>query len=361
MFHEMSTAFGWSGMDTAMGVVLRALLAAATAFILMLLLTPAAIRWLVKRQFAQVIRTVGPEWHRDKSGTPTMGGICMLFAMLASSVLWIDMNNRYFLLAVLTTIAFGLIGFLDDYSKVSRQHSRGLASRWKFFWQCVCGLGIATWLYASASVSAETLLFIPFFRDLSLDIGVALVLFSGLVIVGSSNAVNLTDGLDGLVSLPLVLVAGGLGGIAVLAGHVDLARLVAIPHVPEAAEMAVFCAALTGAGLGFLWFNRYPAQVFMGDIGSLTLGAILGLVAVIVRQEILLAIMGGIFVIEAVSVILQVGSYRLFGRRVFRMAPIHHHFEVKGWHESVVVVRFWILTVLFMLCACAVLFLRMRA
>lgn len=339
-------------------LTLRALLGVMTALFISLLLGPWMIRRLNYLQIGQAVRTDGPQSHLTKSGTPTMGGTLILAAIFISTLLWADLNNRYVWVVLMVTFIFGAVGWVDDYRKVVQKNSRGLPARWKYFWQSVGGLGAAVFLYQSAIIPAETQLFIPFFKNVALDLGLFYVVLTYFVIVGSSNAVNLTDGLDGLAIMPTVMVAAALGVIAYLAGHVEFARYLHIAHIPGAGELVVFSAALTGAGLGFLWFNTYPAQVFMGDVGALALGASLGAMAVIVRHEIVLFIMGGIFVMETLSVILQVASFKLTGKRIFRMAPLHHHFELKGWPEPRVIVRFWIITVMLVSFGLATLKLR---
>jgi phospho-N-acetylmuramoyl-pentapeptide-transferase len=287
-----------------------------------------------------------------------MGGALILVAIVAGTLLWADLANRFVWITLGVTVAFGLIGFWDDYLKLVVGDSRGLIARYKYFWQSVAGLGAAIALYATAKTPIETTLIVPFFKDFVLPLGPLFIVLAYFVIVGSSNAVNLTDGLDGLAIMPAVLVAGALGVFAYASGNVVFANYLGIPYIAGTGEVLVICAAIFGAGLGFLWFNTYPAQVFMGDIGALALGAALGIVAVIVRQEIVLFIMGGVFVMETVSVILQVGSFKLRGKRIFRMAPIHHHFELKGWAEPKVIVRFWIITVVLVLVGLATLKLR---
>jgi phospho-N-acetylmuramoyl-pentapeptide-transferase len=287
-----------------------------------------------------------------------MGGALILSAIFASTLLWSDLSNRYVWVVLIVTAIFGAVGWVDDYRKVAKKDSRGLPARWKYFWQSIGGFGAAIFLYCTAQSPAETQLFIPFFKNVALDMGFFYIVFTYFVIVGTSNAVNLTDGLDGLAIMPSVMVAGALALIAYLSGHSQFSQYLHIAYIPGAGELAVFCCALVGAGLGFLWFNTYPAQVFMGDVGALALGAALGLIAVIVRHEIVLFIMGGIFVLETVSVILQVASFKLTGRRIFRMAPIHHHFELKGWPEPRVIVRFWIITLVLVLIGLATLKIR---
>ena len=355
---EWLTQF-YSGFNAFSYLTLRAILAALTALTISFLVGPVMIRKLAERQVGQRVRSDGPQSHLSKAGTPTMGGALILVAIVVGTLLWADLANRFVWITLAVTVAFGLIGFWDDYLKLVVGNSRGLIARYKYFWQSVAGLGAAIALYATARSPAETTLIVPFFKDFVLPLGpVTFVVLAYLVIVGSSNAVNLTDGLDGLAIMPAVLVAGALGVFAYASGNVVFANYLAIPYVAGAGEVLVICAAIFGAGLGFLWFNTYPAQVFMGDIGALALGAALGVIAVIVRQEIVLFIMGGVFVMETVSVILQVGSFKLRGKRIFRMAPIHHHFELKGWAEPKVIVRFWIITVILVLVGLATLKLR---
>ncbi len=336
----------------------RAILAALTSLALSLWWGPAMIRYLASLKGGQPIRKDGPQSHFSKAGTPTMGGLLILVAIVASALLWGDLANRFVWVVLGVTIAFGLIGFWDDYLKLVVGNSRGLIARYKYFWQSVAGLGAALILYFTAHSPAETTLYVPFFKHVLIPLGVLFVPLTYLVIVGSSNAVNLTDGLDGLAIMPSVLVAGALGVFAYASGNVVFSNYLGLPYIAGAGEILVICAAMFGAGLGFLWFNTYPAQVFMGDIGALALGAALGVIAVIVRQEIVLFIMGGVFVMETVSVILQVASFKLRGKRIFRMAPIHHHFELKGWAEPKVIVRFWIITVVLVLMGLATIKLR---
>ena len=339
-------------------LTLRMILGTMTALLLCLWLGPWVIRRLVERQIGQAIRDDGPQSHLSKAGTPTMGGAMILMAIAVSTLLWADMSNRFVWIVLLVTLGFGAIGWVDDYRKVVEKNPRGLPARWKYFWQSVLGLGTAIMLYTTASSPAETSLIVPLFKDIVIPLGGFYIVLTYLVIVGSSNAVNLTDGLDGLAIMPTVMVAMGLAIFAYASGNAVFANYLQIPSIPGAGELAVFCATIAGAGLGFLWFNTYPAQVFMGDVGALALGAALGVVAVIVRQEIVLFIMGGIFVLETISVILQVGSYKLTGRRIFRMAPLHHHYELKGWPEPRVIVRFWIITVVLVLVGLATLKIR---
>ncbi|MCC5797691.1 MAG: phospho-N-acetylmuramoyl-pentapeptide-transferase [Methylophaga sp.] len=348
----------YSGFSVFQYLTLRAILGVMTALGIALLVGPTMIRHLSFRQIGQVVRNDGPESHFGKSGTPTMGGSLILVAIAVSTLLWADLANRYVWIALLVTIAFGLIGFVDDYIKLVKQDPKGLLSRYKYFWQSVVGILAAILLYYTAVVPAETELIVPFFKDIVIPLGAWYMLLAYFVIVGSSNAVNLTDGLDGLAIMPTVMVAAALAIFAYAAGHFEFARYLQIPHIPGAGELTVFCAAMVGAGLGFLWFNTYPAQVFMGDVGALALGAALGCVAVMVRQELVLLIMGGVFVIETLSVMIQVASYKLRGKRVFLMAPIHHHYELKGWPEPRIIVRFWIITVFLVLVGLATLKIR---
>ncbi|TVS17456.1 MAG: phospho-N-acetylmuramoyl-pentapeptide-transferase [Gammaproteobacteria bacterium] len=349
-------------MHTGFGVfqflTFRTILAVLTALLISLLVGPYMIRQLTVRQIGQAVRDDGPETHFSKAGTPTMGGALIIIAIVSGLLLWGDLGNRFVWLAVLVTLSFGAIGWVDDYRKVVAQNPRGLPARWKYFWQSVIAVGVALMLYYSAQSPVETELIVPFFKAVAIDLGIFYLVTTYFVIVGTSNAVNLTDGLDGLAIMPTVMVAGALGLMAYLSGHVEFATYLQIPYVAGAGEMAIFCGAIIGAGLGFLWFNTYPAQVFMGDVGALALGAALGLVAVIIRQEIVLFIMGGLFVLETVSVIMQVTSYRLTGRRIFRMAPLHHHFELKGWPEPRVIVRFWIIALVLVLIGLSTLKLR---
>jgi len=339
-------------------LTLRGILSVLTALAITLLVGPSMIRRLDARQIGQAVREDGPQTHLSKAGTPTMGGALILVGIVASSLLWGDLGNRYLWIVLGVTVVFGLVGWVDDYRKVVRRDPRGLPARWKYFWQSVGGIGAAVLLYLTATLPAETALIVPFFKEVMLDLGPFYIVLAYFVIVGTSNAVNLTDGLDGLAILPSVMVGAALGVIAYLAGHSEFSSYLHIPHIPGAGELVIFCGALGGAGLGFLWFNTYPAMVFMGDVGALALGAALGAIAVIVRHEIVLFIMGGIFVMETVSVILQVASFKLTGKRLFRMAPIHHHFELKGWPEPRVIVRFWIITVMLVLFGLATLKLR---
>jgi len=339
-------------------LTLRGIMAVLTALIISFLIGPTMIRRLIRYKIGQTVRDDGPQSHLSKAGTPTMGGALILVAVGIATLLWVDLSNGYVWLVLLVTLACGAIGLIDDYRKLVLKDSRGLASRYKFLGQSLVGLAAAGYLYAIATTPAETALLVPYLKEVSFQLGPWFMLLVYLVIVGSSNAVNLTDGLDGLAVLPAVLVCGALGIFVYASGHADFATYLKIPYVPGIGEVVVFCGALMGAGLGFLWFNTYPAQVFMGDVGALALGAALGTVAVIARQEVVLLIMGGAFVMETLSVVLQVASFKLTGRRIFRMAPLHHHFELKGWPESRVIVRFWILTVILVLIGLASLKIR---
>ncbi len=339
-------------------LTLRAILSVLTALSFALFLGPKLIRRLSDLQVGQAIRDDGPKSHLSKSGTPTMGGMLILMSLLTTTLLWGDLDNPYIWLVLAVTFAFATIGWIDDFKKVTKKNSKGLSAKTKYFWQSVFGLLAALYLFFTASVPQDTQLFIPFFKSFSWDMGPLFIVLTYFMVVGFSNAVNLTDGLDGLAILPSVVIACALAIIAYLVGHVEFAAYLNIPHIKGAGELVVICTALVGAGLGFLWFNTYPAQVFMGDVGSLALGAMLALIAVITRHEIVFIIMGGIFVLETVSVILQVASFKLTGKRIFRMAPIHHHFELKGWPEPRVIVRFWIITVILVLIGLATLKLR---
>ncbi len=348
----------YSAFNVFSYLTMRAILGILTALSIALLVGPMMIKKLSVRQIGQTIRDDGPESHFSKAGTPTMGGALILVAIAVSTLLWGDLSNRYVWVVLIVTLLFGVVGWVDDYKKIVHKDTRGLIARYKYFWQSVIGFGAAVYLYMSAQSVQETQLLIPFMKDVFIDLGPFYILLTYLVIVGSSNAVNLTDGLDGLAIMPTVMVAGAFGVFAYLTGHYNFAEYLGIPYIHGVGEIVVICAAFVGAGLGFLWFNTYPAQVFMGDVGALALGAGLGIIAVVVRQEIVLFIMGGVFVMETVSVILQVASYKLTGRRIFRMAPIHHHFELKGWPEPRVIVRFWIITVILVLIGLASLKIR---
>ncbi|WP_240224522.1 phospho-N-acetylmuramoyl-pentapeptide-transferase [Rheinheimera hassiensis] len=336
----------------------RAILGILTSLLLSLYLGPKLIARLQLMQIGQVVRNDGPQSHFSKKGTPTMGGLLILGSVLLSTLLWADLDNKYVWVVLFVLISFGWIGFVDDYRKVIRKDPKGLIARWKYFWQSLFAIATAAFLYFTADRPAETALLVPFLKDVMPQLGLLFIALSYFVIVGTSNAVNLTDGLDGLAIVPTIMVASAFAIIAYASGNVNFSGYLNIPYLPYAGELVVVCAALVGAGLGFLWFNTYPAQVFMGDVGSLALGAVLGVIAILVRQEIVLFIMGGVFVMETLSVILQVGSYKLRGQRIFRMAPIHHHYELKGWPEPRVIVRFWILSIIFVLVGLATLKLR---
>lgn len=347
------------GFNVFQYITLRAVLASLTALAISFLIGPAMIRWLTEKKVGQAVRTDGPQTHLVKQGTPTMGGALILTAITITTLLWADLSNRYVWVTLGTLMGFGVIGWVDDWRKVVYRDPNGLASRWKYFWQSVIAVVIALWLAYSAHLPAQTELIVPFFKQIAVPLGtVGFVVLAYFVIVGASNAVNLTDGADGLAILPTVMVAGALGIFAYVAGHAGFSKYLALPYIPGAGELVIICSAMVGAGLAFLWFNAYPAEVFMGDVGALALGAALGVMAVIVRQEIALFIMGGVFVAETVSVMIQVGSYKLRGKRVFLMAPIHHHFEIKGWKENQVVVRFWIISMMLVLVGLSTLKLR---
>ncbi|MGB5510921.1 MAG: phospho-N-acetylmuramoyl-pentapeptide-transferase [Woeseiaceae bacterium] len=347
-----------SGFNVFNYLTMRAILGALTALLLSFLVGPRMIKRLTVKQIGQPVREDGPETHLLKTGTPTMGGALILTAISVSTLLWADLGNLYVWVVLFVTLSFGVIGFVDDYKKLILQNPAGISAKQKLFWQSGAALVAAIALYVTATDAVQTSLLIPYFKDLALPLGMFQVVVTYFFIVGFSNAVNLTDGLDGLAIMPTVLVGGALGIFAYVTGNVNFAAYLGIPYVAGTGEILVFCTALAGAGLGFLWFNTYPAQVFMGDIGALSLGAALGAVAVVVRQEIVLAIMGGVFVIETLSVIIQVASFKLTGKRVFRMAPLHHHFELKGWAEPKVIVRFWIITVILVLIGLASLKIR---
>jgi phospho-N-acetylmuramoyl-pentapeptide-transferase len=347
-----------SGFSVFQYITFRAILGTITALVLSLVIGPTMIRKLSSYKIGQQVRDDGPQSHLSKAGTPTMGGALILVSIAISTLLWSDLSSEKVWVVLGVTLAFGLIGGVDDYKKLVYGNSKGLAARWKYFWQTVVGFATAFIIYTSAKTSVETTLIFPFLKDVMLPLGAGFIVLTYLVIVGSSNAVNLTDGLDGLAIMPTVMVAGALAVFAYLSGHSTFANYLGIPYVAGVGELSIFCGALVGAGLGFLWFNTYPAMVFMGDVGALALGAALGVIAVYVRQELVLVIMGGVFVMETISVILQVGSFKLTGKRIFRMAPIHHHFELKGWPEPRVIVRFWIITVVLVLVGLASLKLR---
>lgn len=339
-------------------LTLRAILGVATALALSLWWGPWMIEKLRAMKFGQAIRTDGPQTHLAKTGTPTMGGALILLTIGVSTLLWANLANAYVWVVLAVMAVFGLVGWVDDYRKVVEKNPRGLPGRWKYFWQSVAGIGAAVFLFHYARTPIETSLIVPFFKNAILPLGIFYIVLTYFVIVGTSNAVNLTDGLDGLAIMPTVMVAGALAIFAYVSGNIKFANYLHLPYVAGSGELIVICASIIGAGLGFLWFNAYPAQVFMGDVGALALGAVLGVIAVIVRQEIVLFIMGGVFVLETVSVMLQVASFKMTGRRIFRMAPIHHHYELKGWPETKVVVRFWIISFMLVLVGLASLKIR---
>ena len=352
----LSETFGF--LSVFQYLTLRGILGVLTALMISLWVGPLMIKKLSQYQIGQSVRDDGPQSHLSKAGTPTMGGALIIVAVAISTLVWGNLSNKYVWITLFVTLSFGAIGWVDDYRKVVEKNSKGLPAKAKYFWQSVCGGVAAIVLYMSADLPQETALIVPIFKDIVFDLGPMFIVLAYFVIVGTSNAVNLTDGLDGLAIMPTVLVAGALGIFAYASGNSVFAQYLHIPYLPGTGELIVFCGALLGAGLGFLWFNTYPAQVFMGDVGALALGAALGVVAVMVRQEIVLFIMGGVFVMETVSVILQVASFKLTGRRIFRMAPLHHHFELKGWPEPRVIVRFWIITVVLVLIGLATLKIR---
>lgn len=347
-----------SGFAVFQYITLRTILGTVTALVLSLMIGPSMIRKLSSYKIGQQVRDDGPQSHLSKAGTPTMGGALILVAIAISTLLWGDLSSEKVWVVLGVTMSFGLIGGIDDYKKLVGGNSKGLSAKAKYLSQTFFGFLAAYYMFINAQTPVETTLIVPFMKDVMIPLGGFFIVFTYLVIVGSSNAVNLTDGLDGLAIMPTVMVAGALGVFAYLTGHSTFANYLGIPYIVGAGELAIFCGAMVGAGLGFLWFNTYPAQVFMGDVGALALGAALGVVAVYVRQELVLVIMGGVFVMETVSVIMQVASFKLTGKRIFRMAPIHHHFELKGWPEPRVIVRFWIITVMLVLIGLASLKVR---
>lgn len=324
-------------------ITFRTILSAATALVVSLIVGPLVIRKLESLQIGAVIRDDGPERHLQKAGTPTMGGALILITILISVFLWADLQSRQVWVIVFILVTFGAVGWYDDYLQVSKRNVKGLSAKLKYSLQSVFAASVAVYLWQTASTPAETELIVPFFKEIAIPLGFGYVILTYFLIVGMSNAVNLTDGLDGLAIMPTVMVVGALGLIAYAVGHVEFAAYLQIPYIEGTGEVAIVCGAVIGAGLGFLWFNAYPAQVIMGDLGALSLGAALGVIGVLVRHEIVLLVMGGLFVLETASVIVQVVSFKLVGRRLFRMAPIHHHFELKGWPESRIIVRFWII------------------
>jgi phospho-N-acetylmuramoyl-pentapeptide-transferase len=333
-------------------------MAALTALMLSVFLGPAFIRKLQEKQIGQQVRSLGPESHLSKQGTPTMGGALIIFSIIIACLLWSDLKIHYVWVCLYVLVGFGLIGWLDDYRKLVLKDSAGLSAKWKYALQSLFGISAVLYLFYFGDQSLTTQMVIPFVKDLNWSLGWLVIPLGYFVMVGSSNAVNLTDGLDGLVIMPVILVASALGIIAYLTGHTVFSHYLFIPYIANAGELAIFCAAIVGSGLGFLWFNTYPAEIFMGDVGALSLGAALGIVAIITRQEFVFFIMSGVFVMETVSVILQVGSYKLRKKRIFKMAPIHHHFELKGWPEPKVVIRFWIIALIMVLIGLATLKIR---
>lgn len=360
MFYHLSQLLvdQWGALNALSYVTLRVILAALTAFLMSILLGRKMIRLLQVKQMGQFVRDDGPQSHLQKQGTPTMGGLLILLAIGVATLLWCNLSNVYVWICVLVMAGFGAIGFIDDYRKLIKKDPKGLTAKEKYTYQSLVALGAAVWLFAIADKPLETGLLIPMFKDVLIPLGIFFIPWVFLVLTGASNAVNLTDGLDGLAILPTVLVAAGLGVYAYVIGHHSFAEYLHMPFVKGSGEMAIICGAIAGAGLGFLWYNAHPALVFMGDVGALALGGLLGIIAVVLRQEFVLAIMGGLFVVETVSVAMQVVSFKLRGKRIFRMAPIHHHFELKGWPESRVVVRFWIITVILVLIGLSLLKLR---
>ncbi len=348
----------YSAFNVFQYLTVRSIMAVLTALAIALVFGERMIVALTNLKMGQPIRGDGPETHLAKAGTPTMGGALILLAITVSTLLWSDLSNHYVWVVLFVTLGAGLIGGYDDYLKLKEKSSKGLSSKLKYLGLSFVGLAAVSYLYVVANTNVETTLYFPVVKEWFWDMGWLFIPWSYLVIVGTSNAVNLTDGLDGLAIMPTILVAAALGVFVYVAGNVKFSDYLGMPYVAGVGEIVVFCTAIFGAGLGFLWFNTYPAQVFMGDIGALGLGAALGIVAVLARQELVLFIMGGVFVMEAVSVILQVGSYKLRGKRIFRMAPIHHHFELKGWAEPKVIVRFWIITIVLVLVGLATLKVR---
>ncbi len=360
MIYHISQFFveQWSALNALSYVTLRVILAALTAFLISLLLGRRMISLLQQKQMGQFVRDDGPQSHLKKQGTPTMGGVLILIAIAVATLLWCNLANVYVWICLFVTLGFGYIGFIDDYRKLIKKDPQGLRAKEKYALQSLVAGVSAVWLYLIADESLDTALLFPMLKDVALPLGILFIPWTFIVLTGASNAVNLTDGLDGLAILPTVMVAAGLGIYAYAVGNHNFAAYLQMPFVKGSGEMTIICGAIAGAGLGFLWFNAHPALVFMGDVGALALGGLLGIIAVVIRQEFVLAIMGGIFVVETVSVALQVTSFKLTGKRIFRMAPIHHHFEMKGWPESRVTVRFWIITVVLVLVGLSLLKLR---
>jgi phospho-N-acetylmuramoyl-pentapeptide-transferase len=355
LLYPLKSVFG--GFNVFRYITFRTIFAILTAMSICLVVGPWFIRKLKECQIGQYIREDGPESHFCKKGTPTMGGLMIIFGLLLATLLWTDLANPYVWLLALVTVGFGLIGFLDDYLKVIKKHNRGLSGRAKLLAQTLVALVVAVWLYLNPGFS--TTITVPFFKELQPDLGLFFIPFAVFIIVGAANAVNLTDGLDGLAIGPVTIAAAFYMIFCYLAGNKNIAAYLQIPYVRGVGEISIFLGAVVGAGVGFLWFNAYPAQVFMGDVGALALGGILGTVALVTKQEILLALVGGLFVVEALSVILQVGFFKVSnGKRIFRMAPLHHHFELKGWPEPKVIVRFWIIAIVLGLLSLSALKLR---
>ena len=355
-FADQLTEF-FSAFNALTYITTRGILSALTALFVSFVIGPILIEKLSSNDVGESIRQDGPESHSVKEGTPTMGGLLILFSISISTLIWGDLTSRYIVNILLVIISFGLIGFIDDYMKLNG-NSDGMRPSIKLIAQFFVAFASVFFLFSSIQSPVETELLIPYTNNLTLQMGWLFVPFSIFVIVGSSNSVNLTDGLDGLAIMPTVMIATALGIFAYVAGNINMSDYLGVPYIKDSGEVFIICAAIAGSGLGFLWFNTYPAQVFMGDVGALSLGAALGLIAVIIRQELVLAIMGGVFILETISVILQVGSFKLTGKRMFNMAPIHHHFELKGWAEPKVIVRFWIITVILVLIGLASLKLR---
>lgn len=336
----------------------RAILATLTSLVFILFFGKTFIRFIEKQKYGQIIRDEGPQSHLEKKGTPTMGGLLILFSIVFSCLCWGDLSNKYLLVSIAVTFLFGVIGLIDDYLKLRFSNSKGLSGRSRLFWEILVALSASSLIYYFATSAEETTLFLPFFKDFAMQLGIWFILFSALVLVATANAVNLTDGLDGLAIMPSVMVAAGMGIIAYISGNAILSDYLNVPYLFYSTEIVIFCGAFVGAGIGFLWFNTYPAQIFMGDVGSLSLGAALGIIAVSIRQEFILMLMGGVFVIETMSVILQVASFKLTGKRIFKMAPLHHHYELSGLAEPKIIVRFWIVTLILVLFALATFRLR---
>jgi phospho-N-acetylmuramoyl-pentapeptide-transferase len=340
-------------------ITLRVVLAALTALMISFIIGPAMIRKLTAYKIGQSVRDDGPQTHLIKKGTPTMGGALILVSVAVTTLLWADLQNRYVWIVLFTTLGFGAVGWVDDWRKVVHRNPKGLSAKAKLFWQSVIGLAAISFLAYSAKLPQQTELIVPFFKTVALPLGtVGFMVIGYFMVVGFSNAVNLTDGLDGLAIMPTVMIASALAVFAYVSGNVVFAKYLSFPYIAGVGELAIICGAISGAGLAFLWFNAYPAEVFMGDVGALALGAAIGMIALVVRQEIVLLIMGGVFVVETLSVMIQVASFKLTGKRVFRMAPLHHHYELKGWKENQVVVRFWIITMMLVLFGLSTLKLR---